>query len=341
MTLLVTGGCGFLGSNIVLSELRRGGKVVIFDNLSRLGSVDNLKFLQKHGEVVFHEGDIRNKPFLEDIVKSHQPKSIFHLAGQVAMTTSILDPRADFEINAMGTINVLEAVRNFSVGSNVIYSSTNKVYGDLEQFEYVEEDSRYSCAAAPLGFDEDTQLNFQSPYGCSKGAGDQYMLDYHRMYGLRTIVFRHSSMFGGRQHATIDQGWVGWFCEQAIKQRWDKDYERFSISGNGKQVRDVLHANDMVDLYEAAVENMDTAQGQVFNIGGGVNNSLSLLELMVLLRRIVRVDLRYHHIKTRESDQKYFVADITKAQRMLNWIPQKKTAEGIAEMVNWIENGKS
>jgi len=199
MKLLITGGCGFLGSNLAAEALRRGDEVIIFDNLSRIGATENQDWLRSQGEFRFVHADIRNQNDITRIIKETKPDTIFHLAGQVAMTTSIADPRKDFEINVVGSHNLLEAVRDFSPETAVLYSSTNKVYGDLEQFTYTETDTRYVCDQHPNVFDEKITLDFHSPYGCSKGAADQYMLDYARIFGLKTVVFRHSSMYGGHQ----------------------------------------------------------------------------------------------------------------------------------------------
>jgi len=336
MKLLITGGCGFLGSNLASDALARGDKLVIFDNLCRNGSRDNLTWLQSLGEFVFEHGDIRNQNDITRVVQSFKPDAIFHLAGQVAMTTSIADPRKDFEVNVVGTHNLLEAVRQHSTDAVVVYSSTNKVYGDLEQYSYSESDTKYECIEHPMGFDEYTQLDFHSPYGCSKGAADQYMLDYARIYGLKTVVFRHSSMYGGRQFATYDQGWVGWFCQKTIETKNGSLKEPFTISGTGKQVRDVLHADDMKRLYYAAVVNIAKAKGQAFNIGGGIANSLSLLDLFSLLEDIAGVKLNYIKLPVRESDQRVFVADITKAHKLLGWNPQVSSREGVTRMIEWV-----
>lgn len=338
MKLLITGGCGFLGSNLAADAIARGDEVVVFDNLYRNGSRDNLLWLQGLGRFQFQHGDIRNQNDVNRIVSKCQPDSIFHLAGQVAMTTSISDPRMDFEVNVMGTHNLLEAVRLHSKDSIVVYSSTNKVYGDLEQFTYEETESRYQCVERPNGFDESTQLEFHSPYGCSKGAADQYMLDYARIFGLKTVVFRHSSMYGGRQFATYDQGWVGWFCQKAIETSQGKLKEAFTISGNGKQVRDVLHAEDMKRLYMAAVNNIEKAKGQAFNIGGAIDNSLSLLELFGLLEKLLNIEMTYTKLPVRESDQRVFVANIQKAKNLLSWAPQVSAKEGVTKMVDWLKN---
>ncbi|WP_386413037.1 NAD-dependent epimerase/dehydratase family protein [Stutzerimonas stutzeri] len=336
MKLLITGGCGFLGSNLASDALARGDDLIVFDSLCRSGSRENLTWLQSLGNFTFEHGDIRNPNDVIRVVKNHKPDAIFHLAGQVAMTTSIANPRMDFEVNALGTHNLLEAVREHVPTAVLIYSSTNKVYGDLEQYNYVENETRFRCVDYPNGFDEQITLNFHSPYGCSKGAADQYMLDYARIYGLRTVVFRHSSMYGGRQFATYDQGWVGWFCQKAIETSRGRLQEPFTISGTGKQVRDVLHADDMKRLYMAAIENIDEAKGQAFNIGGGIGNSLSLLELFAMLEEILSIKLNYIKVPVRESDQRVFVADIEKAKRMLNWKPLVSAPDGVARMVEWV-----
>lgn len=338
MKLLITGGCGFLGSNLASDAINRGDEVIVFDNLSRNGSRTNLVWLESQGKFNFEYGDIRNQNDITRVIQSYRPDAIFHLAGQVAMTTSIANTRMDFEINVMGTFNLLEAVRLYNKEAIVVYSSTNKVYGDLEQFTYSETDFRYKCVDKPNGFDETTQLDFHSPYGCSKGAADQYMLDYARIFGLNTIVFRHSSMYGGRQFATYDQGWIGWFCQKAFEEKNKKLPEPFTISGTGKQVRDVLHGDDMKRLYLAALNHFETARGQVFNIGGGLSNSLSLIELFNMLENKAQVKLNYIKIPVRESDQRVFIADIEKAKLVLNWKPEVTSAEGIEKMFNWIAN---
>lgn len=334
MKLLVTGGCGFLGSNLADDAMRRGIDVAVLDNLSRTGSERNRAWLASRGRHEFIHADVRHADIIADVVKRLQPDAIFHLAGQVAMTTSLADPRADFEINALGTLNILEAVRAHVPECAVLYSSTNKVYGDLEQFRYVEAPLRWTCPGRADGFDEHTPLSFASPYGCSKGAADQYALDYARMFGLRTVVFRHSSMYGGRQFATFDQGWIGWFCGEAVRVAQGRA-DPITLAGSGKQVRDVLHADDMITLYFAAVEHIAEARGQVFNVGGGMPNSLSLLELFAMLEEIVGTTLPVTHGPPRDSDQRVFVADLAKARRLLRWMPRVGARDGIERMVAW------
>lgn len=338
MKYLITGGCGFLGSNLAAEILRRNEELIIFDNLYRIGATQNLEWLKTLGNFKFLHADIRNHNDVENAVRSIKPDVIFHLAGQVAMTVSINNPRLDFEINTLGTFNLLEAVRNYSPDSIIIYSSTNKVYGDLEYLTYIETDKRYLCKEYPDGFDENLPLDFHSPYGCSKGAADQYVLDYARIYGLRTVVFRHSSIYGGRQFATYDQGWVGWFCQKAIEIKKGILKEPFTISGNGKQVRDVLHAYDAIQLYFKAVESIGRASGHAFNIGGGLENSLSLLELFEILENELDVKLPYKELPWRQSDQKFFVADISKAKNLIGWEPEIDKANGIKMMLSWLFN---
>jgi len=336
MKYLVTGGCGFLGSNISSELLKQGHELVIFDNLYRYGSYQNLEWLNSQGQFAFIHGDIRNANDVEHTIQTHKPDVIYHLAGQVAMTTSIADPRMDFEVNVGGSFNLLNAVRLYSPESTIIYSSTNKVYGDLEQFSYRETETRYECIEKPNGFDENVNLEFHSPYGTSKGSADQYMLDFARIYGLKTAVFRHSSMFGGRQFATFDQGWLGWFTQKAVEIKNSTAEEPFTISGNGKQVRDLLYASDCVDLYLKAADKIEEIKGQAFNIGGGIDNSSSLLELFDFLEQELDIKMDYTQLPPRESDQKVFVADIAKAQNLIGWAPQVKKKQGIKKMIEWV-----
>lgn len=338
MKLLVLGGCGFLGSNLASHGIETGYDVTVFDNLSRLGSTQNLEWLRSLGKVEFIHGDTRNKNDVERLIRDGQFDAAFHLAGQVAMTTSIADPYKDFEINTMGALNLLDSIRKYSPQTAVFFSSTNKVYGDLEDYTYEETATRYKCVEFPDGFDESVPLDFRSPYGCSKGAADQYMLDYCRIFGIRTTVFRHSSMYGSRQFATYDQGWVGWFVQKALEKYRDPGCEPFTISGNGKQVRDILHARDMIRLYYTALENVDRVCGQAYNIGGTMEQSLSLLELFDMLNSILGIKLEYTQLPPRQSDQKVFVADISKISGRIGWKPQVTALEGVTDMVNWVRS---
>jgi CDP-paratose 2-epimerase len=335
MRYLITGGCGFLGSNLARRVLEQGHSLVIYDNLSRLGSERNLEWLKTLGDFEFVRGDIRDQAQVEALIRCYTPEVIFHLAGQVAMTTSLQNPRADFEINAMGTLNVLEAIRQFSPQTLIVYSSTNKVYGDLEWTSYTETETRYVAPEFPYGFPETITLSFESPYGCSKGSADQYILDYARLFGVRGIVFRHSSMFGGRQFSTYDQGWIGWFCQKALEIQAGQA-TGIEISGNGKQVRDVLYADDMVELYFAAVARSEFGIGQAFNIGGGMANSLSLLELFHFLEKELGIRISVTNLLARQSDQKVFVADISKAGTRFGWTPKVICESGLKRMLDWV-----
>jgi len=333
---LVTGGCGFLGSNISARLISEGMDVIVFDNLYRFGSAENLNWLKTKGDFKFLHRDIRNREDVEQAIRDTKPDVVFHLAGQVAMTTSVERPQFDFDINVLGSFNLLEAVRKYAPEAIVIYSSTNKVYGDLDQFNYEEKETRYVCSDFPTGFSEAVNLNFSSPYGCSKGAADQYLLDYHKMFGLKTIVFRHSSIFGGRQFSTFDQGWIGWFMLQAVKQSKDKDYPEFTVSGNGKQVRDLLFIDDAINCYLDAYKSYDSTVGNAYNIGGGIENSLSILELFQYLESRLDTKLNYKIIDKRASDQKVFVADISKIESDTSWQPRIQKEEGLDLMLSWI-----
>ena len=251
------------------------------------------------------------------------------------MTTSMNDPRLDFETNAVGTFNLLEAIHAAAPAAAVVYASSNKVYGDLVTIPLREDECRYSAPDHPSGIDEQAPLDFQTPYGCSKGAADQYMLDYARVYGLNTVVLRHSTIYGSRQYATFDQGWVGWFCRQAYLQQRTSAAPAFTIAGSGKQVRDLLFVDDAVDAYFAAAAHVVAARGHAFNLGGGITNSSSLLELFAQLGELTGTTLRYEQLPWRHSDQRFFVADYSKAQRLLHWTPKVGKLEGIARMMAW------
>ena len=334
---LITGGCGFIGSNLAARLLSTGREVVVVDTLVRSGSEANLAWLKKlvapahSGQLIHVSADTRSQTDLEDVFQREGPtlNAVVHLAGQVAMTTSLSRPRFDFEVNALGAINVLEAVRAFSPKATILFSSTNKVYGDLKDYDFVEKPTRWEIPTHPEGLDETTPLSFESPYGCSKGAADQYFLDYHRMFGLKTAVFRHSSIYGGRQYATFDQGWIGWFCQQIQKQA------RFTVSGDGKQVRDVLHADDIVDCYLAAHTHIEKCKGRAYNIGGGMANSLSLLELFELLKVLTGHSASFDRLPWRQSDQRFFVANIGAARKDFGWFPAVTHKEGLRRMLDW------
>jgi CDP-paratose 2-epimerase len=345
MKTLITGGCGFLGSNLAADSLQKGDHVVVADALFRRGGESNLQWLKAQasdGQLVFEHLDLADAQAVDQLFAKNGPFDfICHVGGQVAMTTSLSDPRRDLLTNVVGTFNILEAMRRHSPGSFLAYSSTNKIYGDLENLRYGETEMRYTLPDYPLGLNEALPLDFSTPYGCSKGSADQYVRDWNRVYGLQTVVFRHSSIYGGRQFASYDQGWVGWFCQKALEQKLavnaGKKPETFTISGTGKQVRDVLHAEDLVELYRKAYECKTRVAGQVFNIGGGMDNSLSLLELLDLLTSVNKMTkLEFSSIPRRQSDQDFFVADITKIKAAIGWQPTISSEDGIFRMVEWL-----
>lgn len=336
MKYLITGGCGFIGSNLAAEVLKKGEELFVLDNLFRHGSSQNLEWLKSQGKFKHYPFDIRNANDVETVIKEIKPDIVFHLAGQVAMTTSISNPRMDFETNALGTFNLLDSIRKYSPDAMILYSSTNKVYGDFANLTFEETATRYICKDYPNGIPETYPLEFHSPYGCSKGAADQYLLDFHRIYGMKTVVFRHSSMYGGNQHATVDQGWVGWFCQKALEIKNGTATEAFTISGNGKQVRDVLHADDVVRLYFSSLSHIERVQGQAFNVGGGIENSLSLLELFSRLEEMLGIKMNFYQLPPRESDQLVFVADNTKINRLTGWNPSVNSRDGLKRMVEWL-----
>lgn len=332
---LITGGLGFLGTNIASFILQNStDSLVVFDNFYREGSEQNLAFLKSiNDNFVFCYGDIRNINDIEEVVKKYQPDIVYHLAGQVAMTSSIINPRYDFEVNALGSFNLLDSIRKYKSDAIVIYSSSNKVYGDLESYNYIEEEKRYVCIDYPNGFNEEIPLDFHSPYGCSKGCGDMYMLDFYRIYGIRSVVFRHSSMYGGRQFATINQGWIGYFIKEILGGGGE-----IVVSGSGKQVRDILYASDMVELYLAAPKHIINLQGKAYNIGGGVKNSLSILELFDIISSITKIDVKYSCKEPRQSDQRVFIADLSRINRDLGFEIKVDKNSGIEKMIKWVKD---
>lgn len=336
MNIIVTGGCGFIGSNVAAHYIALNHRVLVIDNLFRIGSERNLEWLKTIGNFQYLNHDVSELDRIYEQLKSFNPDVIFHFAGQVAMTTSLLNPELDFKTNVVGGFKVLEFVRTSGLDCAIFYSSTNKVYGDLEQFEYRETESRYIPKDYENGFNESVPLDFQSPYGCSKGATDQYFLDYKRIYGIKTVVFRHSSVFGTRQFANFDQGWVGWFIQNALETQTNSNHT-FTINGSGKQVRDILFIEDLVNCYNSALENLNQTAGNAFNIGGGVENSLSLLELFRWLENKLSIKLNYTKLQERQGDQRYFVADIFKAEKLFNWKPKIGYEEGLNNMLKWIE----
>jgi len=333
----ITGGAGFIGSNYVQRLLERGEKVTVYDNLSRAGAPRNLTWLtEAFGEKAFAfvNGDVRDAALLA--VSARDADVILHLAGQVAVTTSVLKPREDFEINALGTFNVLEAARLNGRLPLVIFASTNKVYGGMDDVEVVEKATRWEYSNLPFGCPETHPLDFHSPYGCSKGTGDQYVRDYFRIYGLPSVVMRQSCIYGPRQFGIEDQGWVAWFVIAAVTDR------PLAIYGDGKQVRDLLHVHDLLDAYDVAIERRDEVQGEVFNLGGGPENVLSIwTEFGPMLQSLLGKPIPITRGDWRPGDQKVFVADIRKAEEVLGWKPKVDVEKGIRQLFDWVSANKN
>ncbi len=329
---LITGGAGFIGSNYVSRLLQRGEQVTIFDNLSRAGSRLNLEWLREtYGDKAFKLviGDVRDAKAIHDA--SREANVIVHLAAQVAVTTSVTKPREDFEINAYGTFNVMEAARASKNRPVVLYASTNKVYGGMDDVAIVEQPTRYAYADLPQGAPETQPLDFHSPYGCSKGSGDQYVRDYSRIYDLPTVVFRQSCIYGTRQFGVEDQGWVAWFVIAAVAGH------PISLYGDGKQVRDVLFVDDLLDVYDTALEKIGVAAGQVYNIGGGPANTISVwAEFCPLLEKLVGHPLAVRYDDWRPGDQKVYVSDIRKAENELGWKPRYSIQAGLQRLFDWV-----
>lgn len=316
--------------------MQRGEEVVVVDDLSRRGADKNLAWLESRGKFIFERADIRDASAMERIFRTHRDAGlILHLAGQVAVTISVNDPRLDFDINALGTFNVLEGVRLAGIQAPLIYSSTNKVYGGMDDVGVVERDGRYAYADLPRGVSEDRSLDFHSPYGCSKGAADQYVRDYHRIYGLRGIVFRQSCIYGYRQFGFEDQGWVAWFTIAS------QLGQPITVFGDGKQVRDVLFVDDLVDAFDAAAAHADEAAGNIYNIGGGPRNVMSLLDLLGHLERRLGRPLDYARAGWRPGDQRVFVSNIEKASRELGWVPRTDWASGLDRLYEWVAANKT
>jgi CDP-paratose 2-epimerase len=333
---LITGGAGFIGSNYVSRLIRQGEQVTIFDNLSRKGASLNLEWLRdEYGPNTFHliQDDVRNARAITAAAKGIDV--LVHLAAQVAVTTSVTNPREDFEVNALGTFNTLEAARVSGRNPIFLYASTNKVYGEMDDVAVGEYATRYMYQALEDGCPETQPLDFHSPYGCSKGTGDQYVRDYARIYGLPSVVFRQSCVYGLRQFGVEDQGWVAWFVIAALLQR------PITIFGDGKQVRDILFVDDLLDAYDLAIEKIDLATGKVFNLGGGMKNTVSIWkEFGPILEKAIGRPIPTNGGDWRPGDQKVFVADCRKAMAELGWVPKVGVEEGVQRLVTWVNKNR-
>lgn len=331
--VLITGGCGFIGCNLANALAGRGERVMLFDNLSRPGVRENAHWLKaRHqNQIEVCVGDVGD---IEAVCAAVRPaRAVLHLAAQVAVTSSIVDPIFDFKTNANGTLNVLEALRLVNPAAPLLFASTNKVYGALEHLamrqtasRYEPDDQRYA-----KGIDASAPLDFHSPYGCSKGAADQYVRDYARVYGLRTAVLRMSCVYGPRQFGNEDQGWIAHFLLRAIRG------EPITIFGDGRQVRDALYVGDAVNAWLAALDQIDLVQGSALNLGGGPANTLSLLELLdsICEMRSVRPLIAYD--QPRPGDQLWYVSDVDGIERALGWRPTVSLKDGLNTLMDWLE----
>ncbi|HEY4424269.1 MAG TPA: NAD-dependent epimerase/dehydratase family protein [Pyrinomonadaceae bacterium] len=331
--ILITGGAGFVGSNLAHRLLSEGHRVRLLDNLSRAGVEKNLQWLiETHGDLVDIEvPDVRNFSIVKQAVKD--ASQVFHFAAQVAVTSSLVDPREDFEINARGTLNLLEAVRTTENPPPLIFTSTNKVYGTLADLEFTKQSTRYEPVESLIrerGIAENRPLDFHSPYGCSKGAADQYVVDYARTFRIPALVFRMSCIYGPHQHGNEDQGWVAHFVIRSITG------QPVTIYGDGRQVRDILFIDDLVDAFLLAQRNMKKLAGKVFNMGGGPANSISLLELLDLLAGLHGGDVLIRFEEWRAADQRYYVTDTSKFNKLTSWTPRVGVNDGVRRLYEWI-----
>ena len=333
-TILISGGCGFIGTNATAYHLKKGNKVIIYDNLSRAGAKQNLNWLLGQGNFVFIKGDIRDDKKLLAVFKKYKPDLILHLAAQVEMVGSVENPRYDFEVNALGTFNVLEAMRKTKSKAAAIYTSTNKVMGELSYIPIIEKKKRYDYKDIK-GVNEHFPLDFCGPYGCSKGCGDQYFLDYARIYGLNTVVFRQSGIYGPHQFGIEEQGWLAWFTNALL---FDKPV---TIYGDGKQVRDVLYVDDLISAFNLAFKNIKKTRGKAYNIGGGPKFSLSIWELFEILEKLVNKKFNYKFGSWRPGDQKIYISDINKAKKEFAFEPKISPKEGVKKLYNWISQNKN
>jgi CDP-paratose 2-epimerase len=326
--IVITGGAGFIGCNLADRLAASGERVLILDNLSRAGTEENLAWLlARHAAIEFVHGDVRDRRLVWQAVC--RARTVYHLAAQVAVTTSVADPAEDFRINALGTLNVLEAVRSASTAPTLLFTSTNKVYGPLADRPVVLADGRYAFVDG-RGVDEGTPLDFHSPYGCSKGAADQYVVDYGRVYGVPTAVLRMSCVYGPRQRSTEDQGWVTHFARSVLAGR------AVTLYGDGRQVRDILYVDDLIELMQRAAARAAAQPGRVYNVGGGAGNALSLLEVLDLLELHTGSRSERRSAAWRPGDQRVYVSDTSRAQHELNWRPTVGAGEGIRRLVAWL-----
>lgn len=334
MRVLITGGAGFVGTNLSDYLATLGHEVVLLDNLSRTGVAANAQWLlDRHPGIRLIEGDVRNQETVDQAVRGAD--EIYHLAAQVAVTTSVRDPRSDFDTNLLGTFNVLEAARQNAPEAPLFFTSTNKVYGGLEDLGVVRRGNRYEFETLPTGVSESRPLDFHSPYGCSKGGADQYVRDYGRIYGMRTVVFRMSCIYGPHQCGNEDQGWVAHFAREALAGRG------LTIFGDGRQVRDLLYVADLCEAFRKAADLIPQTAGEVFNIGGGPANALSLVEVIGELESILGKPVPVSFDDWRPGDQRIYVTDVSRAAQSFGWTPTTSCMDGIGRLVEWLRSSQT
>lgn len=335
MKWFITGGAGFIGCNAARRMMCEGDDVIVFDNLSRPGSRENLDWLRTQGEFVFVEGNVSDKSQVNHALTENRGVDVvLHLAAQTAVTASVEDPRQDFESNLCGTFNICEAVRQLQPDALLMNAATNKVYGAMSNDNIMEMESRYCYRNQPCGISETQPLDFHSPYGCSKGGADQYVRDYSRIYGIRTVSFRQSCIYGIRQFGVEDQGWVAWFVIRAVAGKG------VTIYGDGKQMRDLLYIDDLVDCYRLTARGVETAAGNVYNLGGGPENTLSVLELVSLVSDLAGRETKYTFDEWRPGDQKVFVSDIREIENDIGWRPETRVPDGVGRLFQWVNDNK-
>lgn len=332
--ILITGGAGFIGSNIADALAARGEQVLVLDNFARTGAEENAEWLRSRhpGRITIERADIRNPVSIDSAVR--RAGAVIHLAAQVAVTTSVESPSEDFEINARATVGLLELLRRRNPDAPLLFASTNKVYGKLfDRAQVVLRNGRHEPTDGRyvFGVDESTPLDLYSPYGCSKGAADQYVRDYARVYGLRTVVLRMSCVYGPRQFGTEDQGWLAHFLIRAIRG------EPITVYGDGRQVRDVLYIDDAVDAWLRVLDRIDRTAGLIFNLGGGPQNAVSLLEAIDLIgtRRAKRPALRFE--PERPGDQPWYVSNTAALDAAIEWRPRTAVQPGLQRLADWLE----
>ena len=326
---IVTGGAGFIGTNVILKLAELGHRIIVVDSMRRMGSESNARLLADKGAVI-HKTQIVDFEGLKTIFRAEPDTDVvLHLAAQVAVTTSVRDPRSDFEINALGTFNVCEAVRQCLPEVMLLNASTNKVYGGLDHLQVVEKADRYAYESLPFGVSSNERLDFHSPYGCSKGAGDQYVRDYSRIYGIDSVNFRQSCVYGPHQYGIEDQGWLAWFAICGLLDR------PITLYGDGKQVRDILFVEDLVDCYLRAVNHRSVTRGRCYNIGGGPSHCISLLQGVAILEDVLGKKIQRRMADWRPGDQRVFIADVRDALNDFGWMPTTSERDGMAKMAHW------